>query len=419
VLLAVLLGAPSAADASTFRFGAEADTFTSIGMGAPAGALPYLRVSSEPREVSYLRFRVAELDGPVEQAYLELTALSDGGPAGIDAHEVARGDWDERTLTSADAPELGPVVGRSGSFAARGRVYVDVTRLVTGNGPVSVGLSTTGWTTRWLASRETDAPARLVVETPGYGAGVVDAAAPPAPADPSGRPMPVGDRPGWRQVLADDFTGGALDARRWGTYSGQPAGDPGGWWDPSHVVVAGGAALLRTYRDPRWSGRWVSGGMSSARALSQTYGKYEVRFRMDSGPGVFPALLLFPTGDHWPPEIDFAEDGGRETGRDHMTATLHYGSASDHRQMQATVDADFTTWHTIGVEWLPHRLTYTLDGAPWAEMTGDAVPSEPMELDLQTQAGTLGDPWTPAPGIDTPPEVDLQVDWVTAYAPVP
>jgi beta-glucanase (GH16 family) len=100
-----------------------------------------------------------------------------------------------------------------------------------------------------------------------------------------------------------------------------------------------------------------------------------------------------------------------------MTATLHYGA--DDRKIQSAVYTDFTDWHTIGVEWMPQRVSYTLDGTPWATVTGDVVPSQPMELDLQTQAGTVGDPWTPAPGPDTPPEVDMQVDWVVAYAPAP
>jgi beta-glucanase (GH16 family) len=295
-------------------------------------------------------------------------------------------------------------------------VYLDVTRLVSGDGTVAIGLSTTGWTKRWFATRETPTPPRLIVETPGS-ATTTTMGPEPTPAAISGMPMPTADLPGWRRVFADDFTGAALDAASWGAYSGQPQGDPGGWWEPSHTVVAGGAALLRTYRDPDRSGRWVSGGMSSAPGLKQTYGKYLVRFRMDRGYGVAPVLLLFPSADHWPPEIDFAEDGGATHVRDHTTATLHYGVRPNDRQIQRRVDADFTRWHTAGVEWTAGRLTYTLDGRPWATLAGPEVPAEPMELDLQTQAGTLGDPWTPAPDATTPPEVDMQIDWVVAYSP--
>jgi hypothetical protein len=240
----------------------------------------------------------------------------------------------------------------------------------------------------------------------------------PLPASPSGVPMPAGDLPGWRQVFTDDFRGTAVNARKWGRYHGQPGGDPGGWWEPSHVEAGGGVARLRSYRDPRYGNRWVSGGMSSARALTRRYGRYDVRFRMDPGYGISSILLLWPTADHWPPEIDFAENGGRNTVRDRMSATLHYGqNGVDDRIVQRQVIGDFSRWHTMGVEWTPGRLVYTLDGTPWATLEHPGVPNEAMELDAQTQAGTEGDFWAPAPNATTPAEVDMEIDWVVAYAP--
>jgi beta-glucanase (GH16 family) len=219
----------------------------------------------------------------------------------------------------------------------------------------------------------------------------------------------------WHRVFADEFRHG-LSRARWGRYSGQPAGDPGGWWDPSHVVVRRGILNLETYRDPRFGGRWVSGGVSSARALKQRYGKYLVRFRVDRGKGIAAVLLLFPSADHWPPEIDFAESGGITSARTSMAATLHYGSRPDDHQIQRIVHGDFTRWHTIGVEWTPRRLAYTLDGRRWAVLRSAHVPDEPMELDLQAQAGTCGDRYAPCPDASTPRRVTLQVDRVIAYA---
>jgi hypothetical protein len=236
---------------------------------------------------------------------------------------------------------------------------------------------------------------------------------PSPPAGPSGVAMPLGDLPGWKRVFSDDFNGTALNAAAWGTYTGQPGGDPGGLWDPSHVVVHDGILELQTYQDPAHGGRWVSGGVSSAEALKQTYGKYLVRFRMDPGYGVAGIVLLWPSSGGWPPEIDFAEDGGGN--RSETTATLHYG-ASD-AQVARSVRADFSVWHTVGVEWTPGRLVYTLDGAVWDTVSSSQVPSQPMEMDIQTQAGTCGQVETPCPNASTPAHVNLQVDWVVAYRP--
>ncbi len=239
------------------------------------------------------------------------------------------------------------------------------------------------------------------------------AATAPAGSGPSGEAMPTGDLPGWKLVFSDDFNGTALNMRAWGTYSGQPGGDPGGLWDPSHVVVHDGVLELQTYRDPAFGNRWVSGGLSSAPALRQTYGKYLVRFRIDQGHGIAGIMLLWPSTSGWPPEIDFAEDGGGT--RTETTATLHYGAKDT--QIARSVTGDFTLWHTVGVEWSPGHLVYTLDGSAWGTVSTSQVPGGPMELDLQTQAGTCGQADTPCPDATTPAHVNMQVDWIAAYRP--
>jgi beta-glucanase (GH16 family) len=70
----------------------------------------------------------------------------------------------------------------------------------------------------------------------------------------------------------------------------------------------------------------------------------------------------------------------------------------------------------MGVEWTPGKLVYTLDGRPWATVRSRHVPAEPMEFDMQSQAGTCGVAYAPCPDASTPAHVDLQVDWVAAYA---
>ena len=114
----------------------------------------------------------------------------------------------------------------------------------------------------------------------------------------------------------------------------------------------------------------------------------------------------------WPPEIDFAEDGGGN--RQTTTATLHYGSGNT--QVQRSVNADFTQWHTLGVEWTPGKLVYTLDGQPWATVTNPNVPSRPMVLAMQTQVWGCGIAGYDCPDASTPASSDVDVDWVVAYA---
>jgi beta-glucanase (GH16 family) len=239
----------------------------------------------------------------------------------------------------------------------------------------------------------------------------------PAP-DPSGVPIPTASPRGWREVFADDFTGTSLDWQ-WTAYWGVPGGDPGGFFDPTHVTVSGGELVISAHKDPAddaWDAgpnTYVTGGVSSSPSFAQTYGDYLVRFRMDAGQGIAHAILLWPQSNAWPPEIDFSEDNGGQRQTDY--ATLHYGSGNT--QVQKSVAVNLTRWHTLGVQWTPGKLVYTLDGRSWATVTNANVPSIPMVLDIQTQAWACGtSTWEQCPNAGTPARVNLDVDWVVAYA---
>jgi hypothetical protein len=178
-------------------------------------------------------------------------------------------------------------------------------------------------------------------------------------AGSAGSAMPTGDLAGWRRVLSDDFAGTRLTSR-WVAYDGQPSGDPAGWFDPAHVRVAGGLLTIRgAYQKAR--GKWVTGGVSTQRSVKQTYGKYDVRFRVDRGRGIAYAFLLWPVDGSWPPEIDFAGDNGDR--RDRSYTTVHAIGGS---QIEKSVDADFSQWQGLGHD--PRRAgAGPADGARVAE----------------------------------------------------
>ena len=175
------------------------------------------------------------------------------------------------------------------------------------------------------------------------------AAGQPPQGGPSGAAMPTGDLPGWHQTLADDFTQTALGPS-WSAYDGQPDGDPGGYFLPSHVSVGGGQLTISAFKDPARGGIYATGGVSTRAA--QTYGRYEVRFRMAQGKGIAYALLMWPEYNVYPPEIDFAEDNGRD--RTKMYASLH--PAAGGKSISRNVAGDFSQWHTAGLEWTPGKL---------------------------------------------------------------
>jgi hypothetical protein len=234
---------------------------------------------------------------------------------------------------------------------------------------------------------------------------------------PSGQPMPQGDLTGWRQTFTDDFNGADL-SKRWYIYEGQPSGDPGGWFLPSHVSQAGGRLIINGSRENTPNGNiYATGGISNSKSFAQTYGKFSIRFRMDAGYGINYIILLWPTDDEWPPEINIAEDDGLS--RDYISSTLHHGTSWNdvERLWHDKRGVDFTQWHTVGLEWTPNKLVMFLDGQVWATTESPAVPDEPMSLALQSQAWFCDGYFSDCPNETTPANVNMEVDWVAIYEP--
>ena len=256
--------------------------------------------------------------------------------------------------------------------------------------------------------------------TPTTTTGTPTTTGPTTSADPSGIPIPTGSPAGWTEDFADDFTQPSFSADpAWTAYSGAPAGQSNeGWWEPSHDMIANGELQLRGYQDPlgyadgALAGSYVTGGVETT-SFSQTYGKYLVRFRMAQGQGIAFSTLLWPISNGTHDEIDFAEDNGADP-RAWNTATIHYGP--DNTKVVNALQVDMTQWHTLGVEWSPGAVVYTIDGRSWARVTGANIPALAMRLDLQTQAWRCGsDPWEQCVDASTPNDVNMEVDWVVAY----
>lgn len=220
--------------------------------------------------------------------------------------------------------------------------------------------------------------------------------------------MPQGDLPGWQQVFADDFSDPVLGPE-WKRYSGAPGRTSSrDVWHRSLAGVEDGRLVLRAQRE---DGRWWTGGVCAC-SRPQTYGKWEMRLRVDPNEELKYAALLWPTGD-WPPEIDFAEDNGGQ--RSYTLGSLHHGR--DNTVVQRKTSTDLRSWQVLGVEWTPGEVRFTIDGDVWDTIASDDVPDEPMWPGIQLQTGGCAADGSRCSGEERSPEsAVLEVDWFTAYA---
>ncbi|GGR98061.1 hypothetical protein GCM10010169_48300 [Micromonospora fulviviridis] len=142
-----------------------ADSFvSSADPGANFGSKSYLKVDGSPGQVAYLRFDLAGVV-PGTPAVLRFYAES-SQRAGVAARQVTDNGWHEAAITWANAPGVGATVDASGPITAGTWVSLDVSSLVTGDGPVTIALTTTDDTALRITSREGTRPPRLFVPPP-------------------------------------------------------------------------------------------------------------------------------------------------------------------------------------------------------------------------------------------------------------
>lgn len=240
---------------------------------------------------------------------------------------------------------------------------------------------------------------------------------PCAPTEsPSGQLPPTESSAGWDLRFTDDFDRCELGSD-WSAYAGQPGGNPNSRWDESMVRMSYGVLELRSQQT---DGQWITGGVSNY-PITQQYGKWLVRMRADKSADISYHMLLWPQDEIWPPEIDFAESVSGD--RSEMSAFLHWVDAEGGQaKTNAETTGDFSQWHTVGVEWGPGIIRYTLDGNVWAEAHSETmVPNVPMWLALQAEAGACERrvDWgmTPCTGVgDLHPQAPtVEIDWVAVY----
>ncbi len=210
-------------------------------------------------------------------------------------------------------------------------------------------------------------------------------------------PLAVGS---WDLVFGEDFSAGELDQETWATcYWWDDAGctiatnQELQWYLPDNVAASDGVLTLSAIREDTegvdgrrydFSSGMVSTGPASYKlpaGFAFIYGYVEIRARVPSGPGLWPAFWMLPTDFESKPEIDIMQMLGDDPTTLHVHVHTVDTTGAVKSQGATSTGPDLTAdWHVYGLWWTDDEIVWYLDDAEVWRFNGADVPSEPMYL---------------------------------------
>lgn len=173
-------------------------------------------------------------------------------------------------------------------------------------------------------------------------------------------------------VWSDEFnTNGAPDPAKWGYDLGA-----GGWGNnelqhytsrPENVIVQNGVLKINLIKETFSGSNYTSTRLLSRGKFSFKYGTVEVRAKLPSGGGTWPAIWMLGNNIStagWPAcgEIDIMEHKGNDLNR--IYGTLHYpgrsgGNADGNTRVISNASTEF---HIYKLEWTAASIKIYVDG---------------------------------------------------------
>lgn len=235
--------------------------------------------------------------------------------------------------------------------------------------------------------------------------------------------------PAWKLVWADEFDGAGLpDAARWDYEVGMVRNNEAQFYTRARTEntrVEEGRLVIEARKEPFEKAQYTAGSLRTRQ--SWKYGRIEVRAKIPTGRGMWPAIWMLPDGMRggWPAcgEIDIMENVGYDPdlihGTVHTKAYNHTQGTQKGKQVRAK--APYDDFHVYAIEWSTEKIDFYFDDQRYFtfqnEGTGaDAWPfDQPFHVKLNI---AVGGGWGGQKGIDESifPQQFL-IDYVRVYAP--
>lgn len=180
----------------------------------------------------------------------------------------------------------------------------------------------------------------------------------------------------WKLVWNDEFEGSEINMNNWsfdrpenGRYNGEIQS-----YTKNNAYVKDGSLIIEARKEDITEPDGKTYNYSSGKLITQgkqkwTYGKVEVKAKMPTGKGIWPAIWMMPEDEPfygtWPKcgEIDIMELLGDTPNK--VYGTMHFGEP--HRESQGTYilpegESFGEQYHVYSIEWEPGEIRWYLDG---------------------------------------------------------
>jgi beta-glucanase (GH16 family) len=303
--------------------------------------------------------------------------------------------------------------------------FVTVTYHAVADGS-SLDFNVVGW--QVPAGRSIDVSQPSLTSTTAAPVTAPPAATPPTPAPPSVPTAPKAPA-GYKLAFSDEFNGSAVNTGTWRVHNNTWASNEESM-DTSrarNLFEANGALTLRARRENYTahgtSRHYTSASMDTIGKHSWKYGRFEVRAKLPTTVGSWPAFWL--RADHGLGEVDVMEAvGGKPS---YVVQTLHQSTNGGRARLTHGVSSfkggsPTSSWHTYAVTVTRSLITWDVDGdtvfsvrasnAPWITSTFDDTLN--IRLNLQVGGSMPAYFKLPVTAASTFP-ADYSIDYVRVY----
>lgn len=194
----------------------------------------------------------------------------------------------------------------------------------------------------------------------------------------------------------------------------------------SNAAVENGVLTITARKEAKEGREYTSARLISKGKGDFLYGRFEVKAKLPTGKGTWPAIWMLPTDwayGGWPKsgEIDIMEHVGYDQDKVHISVhtEAYHHSINTQKSGTKVIPGASTTFHTYRVDWTPYSIKGFIDGEQMFQFINEGKGSAVWPFDKKFHIllnMAFGGNWGGAQGID--PSVlpqKMEVDYVRVY----